>query len=431
VLKVITLNSEALEFRVRIKKNNTIEVFTLKLYDIDSKRPRLNNCLIKEVVDYMSKVILSFIFLTTLAYGQWSPKARKIIEDEAVKYKSFDDAGYVSYWGGIRRRFADRENTGEIKEFKLPGLTELGLKTYFRENKQSAKLHVFFPGVFGSLDSEITKRMTQIFESIGGNVLVIPNFLAVDYIQSKPIYGKRSLVTDILIPLKIIDKYNKNVNEIHLYAESLGSYIGASVLARLSNRSEMKNKKLSLTLLWPPIEIKSAISSFDKNIEKSKSIYNDCSLIVNGIKTIYYFMKDFYPKEIDRDYITCMSSMFYHAAFVKSIKKSYEETSKFDKNIEIENFSDYLKQSRPGLHTLLDNNEKDATLKYWLNKRNVKNTRVQIVTSVDDFLNIDKDWKQFLKETGLSDESFILMKWGGHSGPLGMPIWADALKANL
>jgi len=50
---------------------------------------------------------------------------------------------------------------------------------------------------------------------------------------------------------------------------------------------------------------------------------------------------------------------------------------------------------------------------------------------VDDFLNIDKDWKQFLKETGLSDESFILMKWGGHSGPLGMPIWADALKANL
>jgi hypothetical protein len=379
----------------------------------------------------MSKVILSFLFLTTLVYGQWSPKARKIIEDEAAKYKSFNDPGYISYWGGIRRRFSDRSINGEVKEFKLPGLTELGLKTYFRENKQSAKLHVFFPGVFGSLDSEITKRMTNILESIGGNVLVIPNFLAVDYIQSKPIYGNRSLITDILIPLKIIDKYNKNVNEIHLYAESLGSYIGASVLARLSNRPELKNKILSLTLLWPPIEIKDAISNFDKNIKETKPIYKDCSLIVNSAKTLYYFMKDFYPKDLGKDYVTCMGSMFYHAAFVKSIKKSYEVTSRFDENIEIENFSDYLKQSRPGLFNLLNSDEKDATLKYWLNKRNLKNTRVQIVTSIDDFLNIDKDWNQFIKDTELTNESLILMKWGGHSGPLGMPIWADALKANL
>ncbi len=379
----------------------------------------------------MNKVILVFLAFTTLCLAQWTPKAREIIESEAKKYNSFNDPGFISYWGGIRRRFSERGTTGEITELNLPGLTESALKVYYRENKQSAKLHVFFPGVFGSLDSEITKRMTNILESLGGNVLVIPNFLAVDYIQSKPIYGERSLITDILIPLKIIDKYNKNMNEIHLYAESLGSYIGASALARLSNRAQMKTKKLSLTLLWPPMEIKDALVNFDENIKQAKPIYESCSFIVNAAKTVYYFVKDFYPKDLGKDYIKCMGSMLYHAAFVKSIKKSYEETSRFDDNIEIENFNDYIKQTRPGIYRLLKNSEKDATLKYWLNKRNLKNTKVEIISSEDDFLNKNKSWSTFLNDVGLKSDSLILMKWGGHSGPLGMPIWAEAFKANL
>lgn len=378
----------------------------------------------------MAKVFLIVLFLLNISHAQWAPKARNIIESEAKKYKSFDNPGFISYWGGIRRRFSDRETNGVISEFKLPGLTESELKVYFRENKQSAKLHVFFPGVFGSLDSEITKRMTQIIETLGGNVLVIPNFLAVDYIESKPIYGDRSLVTDILIPLKIIDKYNKNITDIHFYAESLGSFIAASSMARLSNRASMKTKKLSLTLLWPPIEIKDALKNFDENIKISKPIYEDCSLILNSAKTIYYFMKDFYPKDMDKDYIECMGAMLYHTAFVKSIKKSYKVTSRYNEKVNVENFSGYVKQTRPRLQDLLDSDDKDTTLKYWLNKRNTKNTKVQIISSVDDFLNKDKNWDEFLKDVSLENDSLILMKWGGHSGPLGMPIWAEAFKAN-
>jgi hypothetical protein len=382
----------------------------------------------------MFKFLFLLVSLLTFSsidcHATWKSKSRSIIESEAKNYKSFGKAGYTSYWGGIRRRFSNRENKGNLESIKLPGLLENGLKVYFFENLKSERIHIFFPGVFGSLESEITKSVIRDLEVMGESVLVIPNFFSTEYIKAKPIYGKDSLVTDILIPLKIIDRYKKNYQKFYLYAESLGSFIGSSVLARLSNRLEFKNKKIDLTLMWPPIEINNALKNFDKNITESKKMYDDCSFIVNAFKTLYHFSKEYYPIGMDSDYLDCMDAMLYHSTFVKAMNSSYEETPSFTENTEITTFFQYLKETREDLYRNTKENTPATTLKYWLNKRKKSNTSLRIVSSVDDFLNLGLDWNKFLIEIGANAEHLVLLPWGSHSGPLGMPIWDQVYKAN-
>lgn len=376
----------------------------------------------------MKFFFLLSIFYSSTVLSSWSPETRSLIEKESQKYKVSKLPGYTSLWGGIRRRFSSRDQKGERIKIKLSGLAEKELEIYYYKNPNSSKLHIFFPGVFGSLQSEITNSMIYNLEATGHSVLVIPNFFSIEYLKSKPIYGKKSFITDTLIPLKIIDRFKKNYQGFYLYGESLGSFIGASTLARLSKRDDFRNKFMSLTLLWPPLEIQNALENFDKNILKSKPMYEKCSLVLNFIKTVYYFSKEFYPQDVDRNFLECMDAFLYHSTFVKAMQSSFEEIKGSKDETNVGTFFEYLKRTRSDLYNDVKLNENHTRLMYWLNKRNKKNTEIRIISSQNDFLNLDLDWNVFLKDIEGTSDQLILLPWGSHSGPLGMPIWADVFK---
>ena len=211
-------------------------------------------------------VILSFcLFCSQSLRAEWSEKARQLIENESKKYHSHNNSAFITYWGGIRRHFSDKSNKGKVNLIKLPSLLEKKIGVYFYEDKNSDRLNILFPGIFGSLEKNITKSFINTIEKMKGSVLVVPNFFSVPYIEAKPIYAERSFLVDIQVPVSIIDKYNKKsrYKYIDIYAESLGTYIGSSVLATLSNRKELKNTNFSLTLHSPPIEVNNTLAHFD------------------------------------------------------------------------------------------------------------------------------------------------------------------------
>ncbi len=376
------------------------------------------------------KVLFLLIAFYSSAEASWSSQSRDLILKETSHLKSFGNAGYISYWGGIRRSFGNRDIKGSILPVEIPKLFKEKLDIYYFEDKQSDRLNVFFPGVFGPVENGITKRMINILENLEGSLLVIPNFFSAPYIKSSPIYKENSLLTDMEVPILLINKYVKERKEVHLYAESLGSYIGSSTLARLSNSTEYATTKFSLTLLFPPIEIHNALVHFDENIIRTKPVRENCNIFFNAIKTAYIFVKDFYPKTLKKDYVDCMESFFYHEAFVKSINGSYEESPSYDDSRKIETFFEYLKETRPSLYKNVKARHPETTLSYWLNKRNKKNSEIRILSAEDDFLNKSLSWDIFLKSVNLSSDSLILLPTGGHSGALGMPIWPKALQAN-
>ena len=75
---------------------------------------------------------------------------------------------------------------------------------------------------------------------------------------------------------------------------------------------------------------------------------------------------------------------------------------------------------------MLEKKDRRTELSYWLQQGLQNNPiPIRIISSKDDFINDGANWNQFKKELKLSDKQLLLMKWGGHSGPLGLEIWKD------
>lgn len=378
----------------------------------------------------LKKFLFILIYYSVSAFG-FSPKTINLFESSTKDYSHLKNPGLVTFWGGIRRTLMNESTKGNLLKYKNQKYIEAEFTYYQYQTAKNKTLTVFFPGVFGEVDGLITPGMINLLEGFSTDVLVIPNFLALNYIESKPKYKKFNENLDLIIALDILNKVlkEKDYQKLNITAESLGTMVAAGVIKDI----EFSNKIDGL-LMWPPLEIKTAIDNFDNGIENTLTTYNECGVIFNSLKIIKYFIWDEIPKGMDLEFISCMNSYMYHFAFVKPIQKNFKKYAQISHKSFKElpkNFHSFFKSYNPSYYDQIIKKPNSFKLSYWLKERELKNTRIQVITSSNDFLNRGLDWNLFLKEAKITEKNLYIFKWGSHSGPLGINIWKEVFNNEL
>jgi hypothetical protein len=381
---------------------------------------------------------LAITLIATLLYSNvhasWSPSTINLFKSKSKQYIHLQNAGFTSLWGGVKRRFSNSDQKGERLEVDLgENFKTKKLEVYFFEGKKKGPLNVFFPGVFGSVDGALAPAMINLLEKFPGHVLVIPNFLSVTYIKSDPIYTQSPEQLDITVAQEIINSIilkipDEKLQGINLFAESLGSFVAAAVLSRISNNKKLIKHPMKITLMWPPSNLSLSLKNFDVGISKSLKKYESCGFVTNAVKVGYYFLYQDIPKDMSKEFIECMESYMYHFAFVESIENSFEaymDTKKIKDEKLPKDFKTFFSSYNKAFADLIKNNAPELKIKYWLKRRNFENTEVRIITSQNDFINTGVDWNKVIEESYLGKNNIIILPWGGHSGGLAMPIWEE------
>lgn len=394
------------------------------------------------VMNFLTQMAITLIviFFNSNALASWSPSTINLFKSQSKNYIHLKNAGFTTFWGGVKRRFSESGEKGEKIEIPLENQFKTKkLEVYFYEGKKKGPLNIFFPGIFGSINGALAPAMINLLEKFEGHVLVIPNFLSKTYIKADPIYESSPEQLDIKIAEDIIKSIilkipSEKLKGINLFAESLGSFVAAGVLSKISNDKKLKVHPMKVTLMWPPSNLSLSLKNFDGGISKTLKIYENCSFIPNAIKVGYYFLYQDIPKGMSKSFIDCMESYMYHFAFVESIENSFEafkETKKIEDEELPKNFNTFFNNYNKSFAELIKNNAPELKIKYWLKKRNFENTEVRIITSQDDFINTGVDWNKTIEESYLGNNNIIILPWGGHSGGLAMPIWKEVFRKEI
>jgi hypothetical protein len=380
----------------------------------------------------MKKLFTLFLLINcffTLSLASESD-INKILTEAHMKSKNLKAPAVASLWGGQRRFKIFHNNNGEILSLKSSLLKSGNLNIYISK-KPSNKLIIFFPGIFGSIQKGITPHMIGQLEKTPTNLLVLSNFLSTEHISAHPLYGDDPFKTETLILEQALDfsllQLNNKKLEIHVIAESLGSIVASAWVSE----DQKKNKRIkSLTLLWPPFELKHAMKNFDKIVNEHRKANHNCHIINKAwLLTKEMLLKDF-PDSLSKSDEICLGSIVLIDGFMGSMKKSWEAHSQTsgNKTSTPESFEDFFKSYRKELWHLLVQNHESIKLTTWLSKiKSDANFPIFLFTSKNDFLNNGKDLEEFKKSALLSDNEILVFPWGGHSGPVGMTEFTQIL----
>jgi hypothetical protein len=385
-------------------------------------------------------ILMGLIFVANSAWGKWSPNIREDVLKAAKESKVEGPPGYVSLWGGIKRKWNGGNLKGELRDYYVKSFFKKGeLPIYFYEQDKPAALSIFFPGIFGQHDGDLGPKMIDLLENKGSHVAVIPNFLSENYIKSEPVYLSDVTKTDIGAAAQVVHKVflsikPEKVKRINLIGESLGSIVASGVLAEINKRKLFENLKVNIVLFWPPVQLKKALTNFDSRFKDSAQTYKECSFWYRYPKVFYHFVIQDTPKGTSDDFVKCIDSYLYHGVFKKGIEKSITNVweVKGIKNESLpQNFLEFFKQFNPNFYKMVQENDPKLDLSYWLRQRRQSQTTVRIVSSKDDFINDGIDWDLFLEKSYLSKDNLILLDWGAHSAGLAMDIWDNVLYSEI
>jgi hypothetical protein len=179
------------------------------------------------------------------------------------------------------------------------------------------------------------------------------------------------------------------------------------------------NKSLnisSLTLLWPPFNIKKAIHQFDQLLMVSKPIYDKCSYFWRWPVLIYQILNhDFPPSHFDSEQATCLGAFIAAKGFQSRLKEVSEINFKHrELQLEIpESFWDFTSKNLPLFATQIQRKPNQLDLLYLINKI-PSSIKVNIISSKDDFLNDISQWQRLNKT--YPNINLTLFDWGGHCG---------------
>lgn len=377
-------------------------------------------------------IILPFCF----AHAKWSDKSINLIQESSKEYKVKGPSGFVSLWGGIKRKFSTFKSYYPTTSFSLPDQFEKSISIYLKTRKHKSPLTIYFPGIFGSIEKDLTPAILNILEKNNTHIAVIPNFLSKRYIAKKPKYengvSEQAIQSSVEIIQKIIEKLSKEkISKINLVGESLGTFVATATLSKLGKRN--KDLKFDLMLLWPPLKIDRVVKNFDAKFLKTKKTYNQCNFLYQYMLSAYYFFWNEKPINPPKDFVTCMDSFLYHGTFGDSIKKnlSFKSDIYLEKDTKSPNSLEeffYLFDKR--MHKRIKESQTDLALDYWLEKRPI-GSNVRIISSRDDFLNKGISWSELLNKSRLNNKNLILMNWGGHCAGLAMPVWDKIFNLEL
>lgn len=383
----------------------------------------------------MTLRILSILILFTFApplKAEWARKSRELLDSELpATIKTYPEA-LISFWGGFRRFMHWAGNKGAIVEVESQLFKNARFPLYlYTHPDPKAPLYIFMPGIYGQPNKGITRNTIDQFEKLQGSVLVVPNILSTSYIEANPLYKEDVVTSEVSVMEEALDfalsQLSPDKRPIHLIAESLGSSVAVAWVARDQNK---KKRLTDLLLLWPPLNLYSAMKNFDFLIDSYRSY--DCSTIGNLVTLSGQFLFTTYPEKLSVEEQQCMGQVMLVEGFLKSTKGSLETYQKTNPQLvqlpTPTGFEHFFKHYRPEVWKLLSTQDEKLDLSFWV-KQFSKKLPIKVITSENDFLNRDLQWSQFSEQTQLKlDEDILILDWGGHSGSFGSPKFIDVLK---
>ncbi|MCO4753865.1 MAG: hypothetical protein KC478_05260 [Bacteriovoracaceae bacterium] len=373
----------------------------------------------------MKALTLLLTFSLNLAYG-WSPETLKEFNSlqGAAKYEQSD---FMTLWGALKRSFGADDLKGEEFKIKHPMLED-ELKVYSYKNKKKAPLVIFFPGIFGSHEGEISAYITNIFESRDFHVGVVPNFLNKNYIKSRPKYSDSNAIDlDVHVSLaaseNIVDRIGQdNIESITFIGESLGTYVASSSIQFRKLYPKLFGALSKVILLWPPLDVKKSLEGFNQKFKTSKSTYESCYMFLKIPSFIKHYVWQDLPQNVSKDDARCFGAYLFQKGFLVGMLKSYETSSELkgvERESEPTNFGEFVEFHNPHYFAAMEKEPHKLQLKNWVKKWRASGIELNIVSSKDDFINEPQGWS--------SIEDAYLLDWGGHCAPLSLDVWQNIL----
>ncbi len=377
-------------------------------------------------------ILLSLFLLFPRAQAQWADQARTLFDkDLPEQIKTYPDA-LMTFWGGFRRYLHWPQARGEIVEKASSLFKSQRFSFYFFAHPNpKAPLYIFMPGIYGQPHKGITQNFIDTLEALEGSVIVVPNLLAQEYIQANPTYIKDVVESEVAVMQEVLDfaltKLPPQPRSIHLIAESLGSGLAVAWVAE----DQRTKKQISdLLLLWPPMNLFSAMKNFDNLIDSYRKF--ECTTIGNLLTISQKFLFTIYPEHLTQTEQECMGQVMLVDGFLKATQKSlasYKETDPKLASLPIPTgFEHFFQNYRPEVWKLISSKDPRLSLAYSVRKF-APLLPVKIITSQNDFLNKGLEWRDFAQETGLKlGQDILVLDWGGHSGSIGSPQFSEVLK---
>ena len=358
-----------------------------------------------------------FLLIPNLLFAQWTEQSLKVIDNSSKTYGYMQDEVITTLWGGFKRFWRINKFTGEEIDIPTKKFKSGKLPVYLRKTNKKAPLLVLLPGIFGKYNGQITPKNIEDLEVLDFHLVVPPNFLAPKYIENIPLYDNDPSRFDIDVAIEMIEKSieiigSDKISKIHLVGESLGTLVASGIYAVDTQRANSLLKDGSITLLWPPVDLKNSLKSFDKRIKDSEKIQNDCFYFYNLLPgIIYHFIYQEKPDDFGKDFKHCIKPFLYHEAFMRTAKKSfdiYKENKEEVVSIEPKNFSEFFQYYQPIFHKMLEDKDPRTELSYWLRQGRKQNLiPLRIISSKDDFINDGVKWEQFKEDLKLSDDQLL------------------------
>ncbi len=380
--------------------------------------------------------MIIFVIFTLVfnAYANWPHEMKTELNAKSMEAKEIQDSISATFWGGFKRYLHWSKNRGTILDLESKFFKSKKIKIYFsKADKKLDSLVVFMPGIYGQPTRGLTPHFIDLFESMGVSVLVVPNIFSPLYIESYPLYGENPTMTEIGVMNEALDYALKNlpqVKRVHVVAESLGAAIGA---AWVGDDRENKKRIYDLTLLWPPRSLSRAMKNFDKVFKLYEN--STCSVVRKLYVMSSEFLLNSFPNSLDKEDQVCVGEILLQDGFLKIMEKSFKthlSSSGTESDFLPHNFETFFKGYRQELWKLINESDPKLDLSYWMKKiRQDKAFKVRMITSSNDFINHNEDWDQFKVDHSFSEENFILLNWGGHSGPMAIPEFQNYLKKAL
>jgi len=366
-------------------------------------------------------LFFSFIFTNECRASDLSINQTLIQAQE--KAKTLTSPAIATLWGGYRRFKIFNNNQGSLIRLNTPLFKTGGIEIYLRKTT-SRDLVVFMPGIFGSIQKGLTPQMIDQIEQTNVNLLVLPNMLSQEHIQSMPDYNHDPIMTEVKIHEAALDltlqKLGYQNLKIHVIAESLGTIIGSAWASY-----DLKNKKRlsSLMLLWPPLDLYLAMKNFDHIVNEHRKNLEDCSMIKKAWLLFTEMALKDYPSALSNKDSYCLGSIVLLDGFMQKSKKSwlaYAQASGIN-GTSPNSFEGFFRTYRSEIWNLIEKKDEETKLETWIKKlKNTENFSLTILTGRDDFLNTGVDLEKFKTNTKLTDSQLVIFPWGGHSGPIGM-----------
>jgi hypothetical protein len=370
---------------------------------------------------------LIFFFLFVFNSHAWSPEfISQWDQTNRSHAQKISGAKFATFWGGIRRAIYWPHHQGKIEKIK-PNEFRKSLPVYLNFSKHKKDLVLFYPGVFGLADGEVTPVIIDKIEKRDKHVAVIPNITSSEYQLAKRIgvgdpfleEGKNQK----LIFEKIIETIGReNIDRVHIISESLGCF---QVMSGLVNQSFVNLEISSITLMWPPLYLDRAVKRFDDLINESKTHLGVCRFWWKWPGVIFQTKFQEIP-DLDNEDKSCLGSLVIGRVFVNSIEKNSQLILGTQKNIP-NNFSSFVKTVLPEIHLAVQNRDERFSLSYQLTKMNSMKDRINFISSKDDFLNDPSEWNRLKENYPDLSKRLFLFNWGGHSGPVGLEGLFDSI----